>query len=42
MDVGQVIRAALPWLTVLIAVLLLITYVPAISLSLPAWLGLLA
>jgi len=42
MDVGQVIRAALPWLMVLIAVLLLITYVPAISLSLPAWLGLMA
>ena len=41
MDVGQVVRAALPWLMVLIAVLLLITYVPAISLALPGWLGLL-
>jgi C4-dicarboxylate transporter DctM subunit len=39
MDVGQVVRAALPWLMVLVGVLLLITYVPAISLSLPEWLG---
>jgi C4-dicarboxylate transporter DctM subunit len=42
MDVGQVVRAALPWLVVLVGVLLLITYVPAISLSLPALLGLLS
>jgi C4-dicarboxylate transporter DctM subunit len=41
MDVGQVMRAALPWLMVLIGVLFLITYVPAISLALPGWLGLL-
>jgi C4-dicarboxylate transporter, DctM subunit len=41
MDVGEVMRAALPWLFVLVLVLLLITYVPAISLSLPTWLGLL-
>jgi C4-dicarboxylate transporter DctM subunit len=39
MEVSQVIRAALPWLSVLILVLLLITYVPAISLALPTWLG---
>jgi C4-dicarboxylate transporter DctM subunit len=41
MDIGQVVRAALPWLAVLIGVLFLITYVPAISLVLPQWLGLL-
>jgi len=41
MDVAQVVRAALPWLGVLLAVLMLITYVPAISLALPGWLGLL-
>lgn len=41
MDLGQVVRAALPWLGVLVAVLVLITYVPAISLALPGWLGLL-
>lgn len=41
MDLGQVVRAALPWLAVLIGVLFLITYVPAISLILPRWLGLL-
>jgi len=41
MDLGQVVRAALPWLAVLIGVLFLITYVPAISLVLPRWLGLL-
>jgi C4-dicarboxylate transporter DctM subunit len=41
MDLNQVVRAAAPWLGVLVAVLLLITYVPAISLALPGWLGLL-
>jgi C4-dicarboxylate transporter, DctM subunit len=41
MDVAHVVRAALPWLGVLLAVLLLITYVPQISLALPGWLGLL-
>jgi C4-dicarboxylate transporter DctM subunit len=40
MDVGRVVVAALPWLVVLLAVLVLITFVPAVSLSLPAWLGL--
>ena len=39
MSVSEVIRAALPWLAVLLAVLLLITYVPAISLSLPVLVG---
>ena len=39
MSVSQVIRAALPWLAVLLAVLLLITYVPAISLFLPVLVG---
>ncbi|HUF72066.1 MAG TPA: TRAP transporter large permease subunit [Gammaproteobacteria bacterium] len=39
MSVAQVMRAALPWLAVLIAVLLLITYVPAISLWLPVLVG---
>ena len=41
MNLGEVVRAALPWLGVLVAVLFLITYVPAISLALPGWLGLL-
>jgi C4-dicarboxylate transporter DctM subunit len=41
MDLAQVVRAAMPWLFVLIGVLFLITYVPAISLALPGWLGLL-
>jgi C4-dicarboxylate transporter DctM subunit len=40
MDVGRVVVAALPWLVVLIGVLVLITFVPAVSLSLPTWLGL--
>jgi len=39
MRVSEVVRAALPWLVVLIAVLLAITYVPAISLGLPALAG---
>ena len=41
MSLAQVVRAALPWLVVLVGVLFLITYVPAISLALPTWLGLL-
>jgi C4-dicarboxylate transporter DctM subunit len=41
MKVGQVVRAVLPWLVVLIGMLALVTYVPAISLSVPAWFGLL-
>jgi C4-dicarboxylate transporter DctM subunit len=39
MSMTQVVRAALPWLGVLFAVLLIVTYVPAVSLALPAWLG---
>jgi C4-dicarboxylate transporter, DctM subunit len=34
-----VIRAAAPWLLVLVSVLITITYVPAVSLALPEWLG---
>lgn len=33
---GAVIRASLPFLAVLVAVLLLVTYVPAVTLWLPA------
>jgi C4-dicarboxylate transporter, DctM subunit len=36
---GAVIRAALPWLSVLLAVLLIVTYIPAVSLWLPGLLG---
>jgi len=39
MPMGAVIRAALPWLMVLLSVLLVISYVPAVSLFLPEWLG---
>lgn len=35
MSIGQVVRAASPWLLILISFLVLITYVPAISLWLP-------
>lgn len=35
MSIGQVIRAASPWLMVLLSFLVIITYVPAISLWLP-------
>jgi len=35
----RVIRAAAPWLLVLVSVLITITYVPAVSLALPEWLG---
>ncbi|MFW7341230.1 TRAP transporter large permease subunit [Pollutimonas sp. H1-120] len=35
MTIGQVIRAASPWLLILLAFLALVTYVPAISLWLP-------
>lgn len=35
MSIGQVIRAASPWLLILLAFLVLVTYVPAISLWLP-------
>lgn len=39
MPVGAVIRAAMPWLMMLIGFLIIITYIPAISLALPEWLG---
>ena len=35
MNLVQVIRAALPWLSILLMFLLLVTYIPAISLTLP-------
>jgi C4-dicarboxylate transporter DctM subunit len=35
MTIGEVIRAALPWLSVLLAFLVAVTYVPQISLFLP-------
>jgi C4-dicarboxylate transporter DctM subunit len=35
MSIGQVMRAATPWLTILLAFLVLVTYMPAISLWLP-------
>jgi len=40
MSMEEVIQASLPWLMVLLAVLVLITYVPAISLIVPQLLGL--
>lgn len=39
MPVGSVIRAAMPWLMLLLFFLAIITYVPAISLALPNLLG---
>ena len=39
MTVPQVIRAATPWLMILLSFLAIITYVPWISLALPNWLG---
>jgi C4-dicarboxylate transporter DctM subunit len=36
MNLVQVIRAALPWLSILLAFLVLVTYVPWLSLALPA------
>ena len=35
MSIMQVVRAALPWLMVLLVFLVLVTYVPAISMFLP-------
>ena len=40
LPVTQVVRSAAPWLAVLLAVLAIVTYVPAVSLALPRWLGL--
>lgn len=39
LTLGQTIRAALPWLSILLMFLILVTYVPFISLALPTWLG---
>ncbi|MDB6052396.1 MAG: TRAP-type C4-dicarboxylate transport system, large permease component [Pseudomonas sp.] len=39
LTLGQTIRAALPWLSILLVFLVLITYVPFVSLALPNWLG---
>ncbi|MGH8842305.1 MAG: TRAP transporter large permease subunit [Advenella sp.] len=39
MSIGQVIRAASPWLILLLGFLAIVTYVPAISLWLPQLLG---
>ncbi|MEO7335806.1 MAG: TRAP transporter large permease subunit [Caldimonas sp.] len=36
MSIGQVVRAALPWLSVLLLFLVIVTYVPQMSLWLPA------
>jgi C4-dicarboxylate transporter, DctM subunit len=38
MSIMQVVRAALPWLSVLLVFLVIVTYVPVISLWLPDWL----
>ena len=40
LPVTRVVRAAAPWLVVLLAMLVLVTYVPWVSLALPTWLGL--
>jgi len=39
LPVTKVIRAAVPWLLVLLGVLAVVTYVPEVSLALPRWLG---
>ncbi|KRW61399.1 C4-dicarboxylate TRAP transporter large permease protein DctM [Pseudomonas sp. TTU2014-080ASC] len=39
MPLTSVIKAAWPWLMMLISFLIVITYIPAISLALPNWLG---
>lgn len=39
LTLGQTIRAALPWLSILLVFLILVTYVPFVSLALPNWLG---
>jgi C4-dicarboxylate transporter DctM subunit len=38
MSIMQVVRAALPWLSVLLVFLVMVTYIPSISLWLPNWL----
>ncbi|MGX5219353.1 C4-dicarboxylate TRAP transporter large permease protein DctM [Pseudomonas segetis] len=39
MPLTQVIRAAWPWLMLLLGFLMVITYIPAVSMALPNWLG---
>ena len=39
MPLGATIRAALPWLMILLVFLIIVTYIPAVSLALPNWLG---
>lgn len=39
LPVVKVIRATMPWLTIMLLFLILITYVPSISLALPDWIG---
>ena len=39
MPVTQVVRAVLPWLALMLSFLVVITYVPWVSLALPNWLG---
>ena len=38
MALEEVVRAALPWLLILLGFLLIVTYIPVISLALPNWL----
>ncbi|QNH03556.1 TRAP transporter large permease [Pseudomonas sp. B11D7D] len=39
MPLTAVIRAAMPWLMLLLSFLMVITYIPAVSMALPNWLG---
>lgn len=39
MPLSDVIKAAMPWLLLLLGFLVLITYIPAISMALPNWIG---
>jgi C4-dicarboxylate transporter DctM subunit len=40
LPVTRVVHAAAPWLLVLLAMLVVVTYVPWVSLAVPSWLGL--
>lgn len=39
LPVTKVIKATMPWLSIMLIFLLLITYIPEISLALPTWIG---
>jgi C4-dicarboxylate transporter DctM subunit len=39
MPLTAVIKAAWPWLMLLLGFLMIITYIPAVSMALPNWLG---